>query len=104
MFFSHCIEPPRNHGDNEHHGCQQYCEPESLKRKGIVQDFRHFFNSNRLPHGGGKRARVLAGDNEVVEEGEDEVEQQASPDRDVVEHCPIWGVQSHLGYNYLKDY
>ena len=88
-FFSHCIEPPRNHGDNEHHGCQQYCEPESLKRKAIVLRLETFFYSNRLPHGGGKRARVLAGHNEVVEEGEDEVEQQASPDRDVVEHCPI---------------
>ena len=89
-FFSHCIEPPRNHGDNEHHGCQQYCEPESLKRKAIVLRIETFFlDANRLPHGGGKRARVLAGDNEVVEEGEDEVEQQASPDRDVVEHCPI---------------
>ena len=50
---------------------------------------KHFLNSNRLPHGGGKRARVLAGDNEVVEEGKDEVEDQASPDCDVVEHCPI---------------
>ena len=61
--------------------------------------FVNVFNSNRLPHGGGKRARMLAGDNEVVEEGEDEVEDQASPDCDVVEHCPIWGVQSHLGFN-----
>ena len=54
------------------------------------------FNSNRLPHGGGKRARVLAGDNEVVEEGENEVEDQASPDRDVVEHCPVGSVKGDL--------
>ena len=39
---------------------------------------------------------MLAGDNEVVEEGEDEVEDEASPDRDVVEHCPVGSVEGDL--------
>ena len=35
---------------------------------------------------------MLARDDKVVEEGEDEVEDEASPDRDVIENCPVGGV------------
>ena len=35
---------------------------------------------------------MLARRDKVVEEGEDEVEDEASPDRDVVEHRPVGGV------------
>ena len=39
---------------------------------------------------------MFASDDKVVEEGEDEVEYEASPDCDVVENCPVRGVQGHL--------
>lgn len=39
---------------------------------------------------------MLARRDKVVEEGEDEVEDEASPDRDVVEHCPVGGVKGDL--------
>ena len=39
---------------------------------------------------------MFASDNKVVEESEDEVEDEASPDCDVVENCPVGGVQGHL--------
>ena len=39
---------------------------------------------------------MFASDDKVVEEGEDEVEYEASPDCDVVENCPVGGVQGHL--------
>ena len=48
--------------------------------------------SYRLPHGSSKCANVFARNNKVVEEGEDEVEDEAPPDGDVVEHCPVGGV------------
>ena len=43
---------------------------------------------------------MFARNNKVVEEGEDEVEDEAPPDGDVVEHCPVGGVQCHLNSNY----
>jgi hypothetical protein len=64
------IEPPCHNRNNEHHGGQQDGEPES-----------------RFPHCSGKCADVLARDDKVVEEGEEEVEDEASPDRDVIENC-----------------
>ena len=39
---------------------------------------------------------MLARRDKVVEEGEDEVEDEASPDRDVVEHCPVGSVEGDL--------
>ena len=39
---------------------------------------------------------MFARDHKVVEEGEDEVEHEAPPDCDVVENCPVGGVQCHL--------
>ena len=54
--------------------------------------FSHRIGSYRFPHCSGKCADVLARNNKVVEEGEDEVEDEASPDRDVIENCPVRGV------------
>ena len=52
--------------------------------------------SYRFPHCSGKCADVLARDDKVVEECEDEVEDEASPDRDVIENCPVGCVKCHL--------
>ena len=52
--------------------------------------------SYRLSHCSSKCADMFSSDDKVVEEGEDEVEYEASPDCDVVENCPVGGVQGHL--------
>ena len=39
---------------------------------------------------------MLARRDKVVEEGEDEVEDEASPNCDVVEHCPVGSVEGDL--------
>jgi len=69
------IEPPCHNRNNEHNCGQQDGEPES-----------------RFPHRSGKCANVFSRNNKVVEEGEDKVEDEASPDCDVIENCPVGGV------------
>ena len=47
-------------------------------------------------HDGGERADVDAPDDPVVEECERKVEDEGAPDRDVVPHRPVLGVQRNL--------
>ena len=77
------VEPPGDHREQQHHSGQQRREPEG----GVW-------------HGGAQRAHVGAAEGPVIGEGETEVEYERSPDGDVVEHGPVWGVQGNLGSDH----
>ena len=53
-------------------------------------------------HDGGERADVDAPDDPVVEECERKVEDEGAPDRDVVPHRPVLGVQRNLQQTRLS--
>ena len=53
-------------------------------------------------HDGGERADVYAPDNPVVEKCERKVEYEGAPDRDVVPHRPVLGVQRNLQQTRLS--
>ena len=53
-------------------------------------------------HDGGEGADVDAPDDPVVEECERKVEDEGAPDRDVVPHRPVLGVQRNLQQTRLS--
>ena len=76
----HLVEPPGHHRQQQHHRGQQARQPE-----------------RRVGHGGGERPHVGPQEGPVEEESKAEVEDERSPDGDMVEYCPVGGVQGYLG-------
>lgn len=74
------VEPPGDHRQQQHHCGEQRREPEG-----------------RVRHGRAQRPHVGPSEGPVVGEGETKVEYERAPDRDVVEHGPVRGVQGDLG-------
>ena len=76
----HLVEPPGHHRQQQDHRGQQARQPE-----------------RRVGHGCGEGAHVGPQKGPVEEESEAEVEDEWSPDGDMVEYCPVRGVQRYLG-------
>ena len=79
----HLVEPPGHHREQQHHRGQQAGQPERGVR-----------------HGRGEGANVGAEEGPVEEESEAEVEDERPPDGDMVEYCPVRGVQRYLGRHH----